>query len=432
YTIAQLEYLRNYRYGLQTPMRKDLYKVYQDLVEETNAEDMKLVATLFNVGNGLKVYKATYEALQNPFFIARKKDFEKTFKQAVQSDPELNTKYGNIWNQIAENRKEASKYAKEIYALTISSTYSPKYLFIARDLVKLADQLNLPETEREESYKSERLDSLIENIFPANFSKELEDKKLLVQLSVLINNLPSENPLVQSLLNGMPLNEAVENILLISSITSKEKVIELAKAGPNSILNSNDPFITFILNSRNRLIELQCLDKKLDDADVVNNQLLGEALYEVYGDAIPPDATGTLRISDGIIKGYEYNGTIAPIKTTFYGSLDRYYSFNKKFPYNLPVYWENLPEEFDPSTTLDFISTCDIIGGNSGSPTLNINAEVVGLAFDGNMESHSGRYIYTTEANRTVSVSAEGMIEAIKELYKAERLAEEILNGKIE
>lgn len=91
-----------------------------------------------------------------------------------------------------------------------------------------------------------------------------------------------------------------------------------------------------------------------------------------------------------------------------------------------------MPEEFDLSTTLDFISTCDIIGGNSGSPAINIDAEVVGLAFDGNMESHSGRFIYTTEANRTVSVSAEGMIEAIRDLYNADKLAEEILNGKIE
>jgi hypothetical protein len=173
-------------------------------------------------------------------------------------------------------------------------------------------------------------------------------------------------------------------------------------------------------------------NKELEDADIINNQLLGEALYKVYGDAIPPDATGTLRISDGIIKGYDYNGTRAPYKTTFYGSLDRYYSFNKKFPFNLPDYWETLPEEFDPSTPLNFVSTCDIIGGNSGSPTLNIDAEVVGLAFDGNMESHSGRFIYTTEVNRTVSVSAEGMIEAIRDLYKAERLANEILNGRLD
>jgi len=174
-----------------------------------------------------------------------------------------------------------------------------------------------------------------------------------------------------------------------SSITTKENVIKLANAGADSILNSNDPFIKFILESRDRFSELQKIDKRLDDSDAINNQLLGEAFYEVFGDSIPPDATGTLRISDGIIKGYDYNGTRAPIKTTFYGSLDRYYSFNKKFPFNLPDYWQKLPEDFDLSTTLDFVSTCDIIGGNSGSPTINTNAEIVGLAFDGNMESHS-------------------------------------------
>ena len=91
-----------------------------------------------------------------------------------------------------------------------------------------------------------------------------------------------------------------------------------------------------------------------------------------------------------------------------------------------------MPDEFDLSTTFDFVSTCDIIGGNSGSPILNIDAEVIGLVFDGNMESHSGRYIYTTEANRTISVSAEGMVEVIRDLYLAEELADEIMNGKID
>jgi len=399
---------------------------------QSNAEDMKLVATLFNVGNGLKVYESTYLALQDPFFMARKKDFENKFKNAVHSDPELNKKYGRIWEQIAENRKAASKIANEKFALSISSTYSPKYFFIAKDLLKLAEQLKLPDEKREEAYKSGKIDSLIDFIFPSSFDKKVEDKKLLVNLSVVKNNLPPENEIAQILLLSNDVKTSAEMILAKSKITTKESIIALAKSSPESILNSNDPFIRFIAATRDRINELQAIDKRLDDSDVINNQLLGEALYEVYGDTIPPDATGTLRISDGIIKGYEYNGTIAPIKTTFYGSLDKYYSFNKKFPFNLPDYWENLPEEFDLSTTLDFISTCDIIGGNSGSPAINIDAEVVGLAFDGNMESHSGRFIYTTEANRTVSVSAEGMIEAIRDLYKAEKLSSEILNGKIE
>ena len=431
YTMAQLECLRDYRYGLQTPMRKELYAIYEELVEQTNADDMKLVVTLFNVGNGLKVYDATYQSLKDPFFLARKKDFERKFKDAVQSNPELNNTYGNIWNEIEENRKEASKYAKEIFALTISSTYSPKYLFIAKDLVKLAEQLKLAEEKREVAFTNDKLDSLIQNIFPKEFDKKLENKKLSVQFKVWNDNLPKEFAISKFELQAIAGSDAIHKILN-SKITTKEDVITLAKSGADSILNSDDPFIKFVLSSRERLAEMENKNKELEDADIINNQLLGEALYKVYGDSIPPDATGTLRISDGVLTGYDYNGTRAPYKTTFYGSLDRYYSFNKQFPFNLPEYWETLPEEFDPSTPLNFVSTCDIIGGNSGSPTLNIDAEVVGLAFDGNMESHSGRFIYTTEINRTVSVSAEGIIEAIRDLYKAERLADEILNGKIE
>ena len=234
------------------------------------------------------------------------------------------------------------------------------------------------------------------------------------------------------MLDGMEVEEVANNLLSHSKLTNKEDVISIAKSAADEILKSNDPFIKFVLNSNERLKELESINKKLDDNDEINNQLLGEALFEVYGDSIPPDATGTLRISDGIIKGYDYNGTRAPIKTTFYGSLDRYYSFGKKFPFNLPTYWEDLPKEFDLSTTLDFVNTCDIIGGNSGSPVLNTDAEVVGLAFDGNMESHSGRFIYTTEMNRTVCVSAEGMIEALKDLYGASRLTSEIFKGKME
>jgi hypothetical protein len=112
--------------------------------------------------------------------------------------------------------------------------------------------------------------------------------------------------------------------------------------------------------------------------------------------------------------------------------LEKIYSFDKKFPFNLPSYFENLPEEFDLSTPLNFISTNDIVGGNSGSAVLNKNAEVVGLAFDGNIESLPSNFIYTTESNRTVCVSALGMMEAIRDLYKATRLSDEIENGKVE
>ncbi len=252
-----------------------------------------------------------------------------------------------------------------------------------------------------------------------------------MQLNIIKNNLSSDDKLVKELIGDKSTEEAAKEMIAKSNFTSNEKLLGLATKDYEAVLNSNDPFIYYVLNTQDELKKMQDENQARVDKEEILNQMLGEALYKVYGDEIPPDATGTLRFADGIVKGYDYNGTRAPIKTTFYGALDRYYSFDKKFPFNLPKYFEDLPDEFDPSTPLNFISTNDIVGGNSGSAVLNKNAEIVGLAFDGNIESLPSNFIYTTEANRTVCVSALGMMEAIRDLYKASRLSEEISNGKI-
>jgi hypothetical protein len=111
--------------------------------------------------------------------------------------------------------------------------------------------------------------------------------------------------------------------------------------------------------------------------------------------------------------------------------LDRYYSFNKKFPWTINERWLDAPPDFDFSTPLNFVATSDVVGGASGSPVINKNAEIVGVAFDGNIQSLPGDFIYNSEDNRTIAVSSEGIMEAIKDLYEVERLAEELKSGKI-
>jgi len=431
YTMAQIEYARDVRYPMLTKVYRDLYTIYEEVVNNEEELDTKLIAKLYSIGNRLKVYDGSYRSLLDPYLMARKRDFVKNFKKAVQSNPELNQKYGHIWDEIKESRQEAAKIAKIIFAYTLNSIYTPQYFFIADRLVELANQLKLPEDDREKKYKNENLETTIESIYPKAIDHKLQKKLLLVQVNLLTDNLDIDNKILNNVLGGRKGENAVSYLLSTSKLIAKEDVKILADSGAETILNSDDPFINFILLTKGELKRLNKINSTFKEQDEINNQKLGEALYAVYGDTIPPDATSSLRIADGIVKGYDYNGTQAPYKTTFYGSLERYYSFNKKFPFNLPDYWENLPDEFDLSTTLDFISTNDIIGGNSGSPVINTDAEIVGLAFDGNIESLPARYIYTTEANRTVSVSAVGMIEAIRDLYKAIRLSDEILNGSI-
>ena len=424
-TMAQIEFARDVRYPMLVGMYKEMYKIYEEMVDDTNAEDFKLIARLYSIGNGLKVLSGTYKALLDPFLVAKKKDFEKNFKESVNRDPELKEKYGNIWSELETSRNEARKDAHKIYAYTISNFYSPEYLKLARNLVNYAKQLNDSEITKE------KYDSLTAQLFPKEFNKELQDKLLIVQLNILKNNLPANDKIVKELIGDKSIETAKEELVNESIFASENKFLELANAGYKAVLNSDDPFIYYVLNTQDELKKMQAENKERVDREEILNQMLGESLYKVYGDAIPPDATFTLRIADGIVKGYDYNGTRAPIKTTFYGALDRYYSFDKKFPFKLPPYFENLPKEFDLSTPLNFVSTNDIVGGNSGSPVLNTKAQIVGLAFDGNIESLPSNFIYTTEANRTVCVSALGMMEAIRDLYKATRLSDELSNGKM-
>ncbi|MCF6240860.1 MAG: S46 family peptidase [Bacteroidales bacterium] len=164
----------------------------------------------------------------------------------------------------------------------------------------------------------------------------------------------------------------------------------------------------------------------------VLNQKLGRLIFDAYGSQIPPDATITLRISDGTIKAYEYNGTIAPGKTTYYGLWDRYYSFGQKdYPWGLHPRWQKVPEGLDLSIPVGFASTNDIVGGNSGSSVINTKGEVVGLIHDGNLESLAGAYIFLEENNRAVATDSWGLMEALKLVYKTNRLVRELENSKL-
>jgi hypothetical protein len=158
---------------------------------------------------------------------------------------------------------------------------------------------------------------------------------------------------------------------------------------------------------------------------------LGRARFALYGTTVPPDATFSLRVADGVVKGYPYNGTVAPWFTTFYGLYDRHFSFPDRDEWALPDRWKTPPAGLDLSTPLDFVSTADIIGGNSGSPVLDKDLDIVGLIFDGNIESLPGDYIYLPEVNRAVAVDIRGILAALTQVYGMNRLATELTTGRL-
>ncbi|MCX6152098.1 MAG: S46 family peptidase [Ignavibacteriales bacterium] len=430
-TISQLEYFRDIQYPTILKMLNGIVEVYEQTIKDNPAKADKLMDRLYGYTNSQKVYIGEIKGLNDPYLMARKKDFEKTFRSAVEANPKLESEYGDAWENISNLRNEIRKYSKTITAYSLSPLLKSAYFDIAKNVITLANQLQKPENDRLPQYQAALLDSTIDSIFPKDFDKMYNDRLLKVHADIIIDNLGKDNELVQRLFGNKKGKEAADFILNKSKLVSKESLQEFLKNTPEQILNSDDPFIYFLLNTQDKLAECRAKVKELTNKEEVYNQKLGRAIFEVYGTSIPPDATFTLRIADGVVQGYDYNGTKAPAKTTFYGMYDRFYSFQEKYPWNLPERWKKPPAEFDISTPFNFISTNDIIGGNSGSPVINKNAEIVGLAFDGNMESLPGNFIFTTELNRCLSVASDGMMECIKNLYKATRLSDELKQGKI-
>ncbi len=430
-TAAQLKYYRDISYRnysfLMSSYYEELWRLYEELPERQD----EIAGYLSMVGNSEKVMRNILKGLRDPYLIARKRAFDKKLQEDIKNDPLLEEEYSHIWEAIEKTRNEARKYGEKIAAYNVSGSLAPAYFKIARDLIELAEQLELPEDERAPEYKEDKLEETINSIYPEEFDEPIEDAKLKVRLNYITLNLGKENELVQMLTNGKEDSEAVDYVMSVSKITSPQGVKELANDGPDAIYDSEDPFIQYILKTRDELTEMQSRYDEIAQTEDILEQELGEAMYAIYGTTIPPDANRSMRIGDGTVRKVEYNGTVAPYKTTFYGLYDRYYSHNKEFPWDLPERWVSYPKDFDLSTTMNFITDIDVIGGQSGSPIVNRAGEFVGVAFDGNLESIIGAFIFMPEDNRSITVAAEGIVQALRDIYKAERIVKEIENNKI-
>jgi hypothetical protein len=427
-TVAQLEYDRDIIIPQTLEILDSFIGIVENMMKEQGNE--KLNDQLLSYYNSRKAYKGILDGLQNPILMQRKKDFENNFREKVLSNSELKKEFGDPWNEIENLMTDLKKLSNERIVLTYNSFDSPEYFFIAQQVLDIAEELKLPGPERSEMYNVDNLDNTIESLLPEDFNYEMNDELLKNKIDFLYQTFGENDDLVKQFTNGKKGDEAVEDILSRSSLTSIKNIKQLINSGAEEIINSDDPFIQFIHNAdkKDEMISEQ-VDIILTREEICNRKL-GKALFEVYGTLIPPDATFNLRFSDGIVKGFAYNGTEAPQVTTFYGMLDRYYSFEGEFPWELHERWLNADTDFDFSTPFNFVSTNDVVGGNSGSPVINKDAEIVGVSFDGNIQSLPGDFIYDEEVNRMVGLHSAGMLEAIKDLYKFERLAEELKTGK--
>jgi hypothetical protein len=417
-TVSQLETGRDYTYPYNVSALGSRLRALNEYVAKNPDKMYENMNTIFNISNTLKSITGVLGGLRDPILMAKKVDFEKNFRASVVNNPQLKAKYGDPWDEIAVYEKQIQALQGEALPLNIRNWSST--LSLAASLLDYAN-----------GQSDFRGRPAGKPSFPKNYSAEVEKSTLIEQLAYMQKSLGDRNEAFNKLMAGRTPEQAAAALMSSAVTNSKEKLEALAGGKQEDILKSTDPAVEFAKAANARSAELQAQIRTLTTMEQPLLQILGKAMYDVYGTSIPPDATFSLRIADGVVKGYEYNGTIAPIYTTFYGMYDRYYSFGMKEPWKLPARWANPPADFKMSTPLDFVSTNDIIGGNSGSPVVNKNLQVVGLVFDGNIESLPGNFIFDDTRNRTVSVHSSGLIEGMEKIYRMDRIAKEMRFGKI-
>jgi hypothetical protein len=382
---------------------------------------------LFSLENSRKAYEGRLKGLLDPNVFGKKVRDEAEFREKVAANPQWQKEYGDAWAQIDEaSKKDGELFKKSLFRRTDSPLYG-----LALSLVEYVAEIQKPDGVRLPGFHDSQLESLKYNLLsPAPVYPEMEIARMAGGLQEALDELGPDDPWVKATLDGKTPAEVAQINIGGTKLADANVRRQLLEGGESAVAASNDPLIVLArrLDPFQRAM-IEQTDKEVNSVETAAGQKLGTARFLVYGKDTYPDATFTLRLSYGTAIGFPMNGTKAPYKTTFYGLYDRSASFDNQPPFNLPPRYVTDREKLNLSTPLDFVSTVDIIGGNSGSPVINRNGELVGLIFDGNIESLVGDFIYDGTQNRGVAVDSAAMIEALRNLYGAGKLADE-MEGK--
>lgn len=427
-TMAQIEAERDYVLPLTLKTlhrRLEVAKHYAALGPE---QARQAARQIFGVSNSLKAYTGRYEGLAEKSLIAKKQKEEADFRALVASRPEWEKAYGGAWDAIAQAEQKRQELLRPV---RFRSLRWPRLGEVALTLVQYVAEVKKPDGERLEGFHDSQLESLRFRLFsPAPVYPQFDEALLAGFLQLALEELGADDPFITAVLGGRTPAEVAKEATAGTKLADPAFRKSLAEGGETAVQASADPMV--VLARRVDPFDRQMVKAFEDNVESVETpagEKIGKARFAAYGKSMYPDATFTLRLTFGAVKGYPMNGTQAPPKTTFYGLYDRAYSFDSKPPYNLPARYVERKARLDLSTPLDFVSTCDIIGGNSGSPVIDRKGELVGLIFDGNIESLVGDYVYFEENNRAVAVHSAAMIEGLRKLYDAGALADE-LEGK--
>ncbi|MBS0204500.1 MAG: S46 family peptidase [Planctomycetes bacterium] len=383
---------------------------------------------LFGVQNSRKALLGQLAGLQDAGILAPKAKAEEALRARVAADPRLKAEYGSAWQRIEQAKQVQTELLQEYSVLETRQGIGGALFSIARTLVRLAAENEKPNTQRLREFSDSARSSLVLQLYSsAPIYDDLELAKLTDSLGYLTEKLGADSPLVQAILAGKGPAARAADLIAGTKLKAVAERERLAKGGTAAIESSTDPLIQLA-----RLLDpaARAIRKKYEEQVVeVERQAYGQiarVLFEVEGPDRYPDATFTLRLSFGTVKGYLENGQRIPPWTTMGGAFDHAARHGNRDAWVLPESWHQHRSKIAAATPYNFVSTCDIIGGNSGSPVINRAGEFVGIIFDGNVQSLIGNFVYDETQNRAVSVHSSSIIEALTNIYDAADLAQEL------
>jgi len=429
-TVTELEYLRDVEYprALEQLKRREVLLSSWGARSAENARRAR--NDLFGARNGRKVRDGALAGLLDPKFMDRKKAAEQQFRATLSANPALSQTV-EAWDRIAQAQKVIAEHVVAEDLLERGSGFNSVLFGFARDLLRAAEERPKPEGARLEEYRQSRQASFEFRLFAeAPVYADLETLKLADSLSWLAEGLGWDSPLVQKVLAGKSPRERAADAVRGTQLASAAKRRQLYQGGQSAIDQAKDPMIELA-----RLVdpEARAVRKAVEAQREAMRQAhaqIGQARYALEGASNYPDATSTLRLAFGVVKGYQEEGRPVPFQTTIAGLYARAMDQNYRPPFDLPPRWLARKKRLNLPTPLNFVCTADIIGGNSGSPVVNRQGQFVGIIFDGNIQSLTQDFQYTEEQSRALSVHSSAIIEALQKVYDARPLADELLGRR--
>ncbi|MEK6806962.1 MAG: S46 family peptidase [Pseudomonadota bacterium] len=426
-TLAQLELLRDFILPTRLFDLAELRGLLTQFSAESEEHARIAQNDLFSIENSLKARKGMFEALLDPEVFNFKRKQEAALRAFVGKDKSRKAAAGKAWDEIAA----AQKIQREIYVRyrrLDAGTFATRYFEIARALVRGAAEREKPNAERLEEFTDAALPSLTQNLFStAPVEPDLEQVKFTWALTKLRESLSQDDEIVQQVLGAESPSQVAERMIKGTKLADVAERKRLWEGGALAIEMSTDPFIQLAVavDAEARAIR-QRYEDEVEAVEQKNAEKIAAARFAMKGTGTYPDATFTLRLSYGEVKGWNENGEDVEPFTTLGGGFERATGSD---PFRWPDSWTDKQDQLNADQRFNFVTTNDIIGGNSGSPVINKKAEIVGLVFDGNIRSLGGAYWFDERVNRTVAVHSGAILEALRKIYGADALADE-MEGK--